>query len=288
MLAVDLDHGHLAAGLLDPSGSPVGRPSTAALELAGLAAPMRDGRLRLPISKLVGPARPCGCQAIVVEDLDVGQSREEGRERSGRRPAPGKPGGELRRLEAGIPTARVRDRLVQMAEDARSVSEHGDEKGVPRADRRIRIASRAENDMRTPYVQGLGTHDGPKTCVAVREGEALTGVRAGWAPPSRHIMAVGVPTLSRMARKAASTAALSHAAAGPRAVEEPVHARSPHGREPGDPTTARRVDRPPSHASKAEATIRRCTSVGTPTSPLDLRTCRTMPGDRWRRWRRKG
>jgi hypothetical protein len=35
--------------------------------------------------------------------------------------------------------------------------------------------------MKESYVEGLAAHDGPESCVAVREdrGEALTGVRAG-------------------------------------------------------------------------------------------------------------
>jgi len=35
--------------------------------------------------------------------------------------------------------------------------------------------------MRTPDIEGVATHDGPESCVCVREGavEALTGVRAG-------------------------------------------------------------------------------------------------------------
>ncbi len=35
--------------------------------------------------------------------------------------------------------------------------------------------------MKEPYVEGLATHSGPESCVAVRKGrsEALTGVRAG-------------------------------------------------------------------------------------------------------------
>ena len=35
--------------------------------------------------------------------------------------------------------------------------------------------------MKESYVEGLATHSGPESCVAVREGsgEALTGVRAG-------------------------------------------------------------------------------------------------------------
>jgi hypothetical protein len=42
--------------------------------------------------------------------------------------------------------------------------------------------------MRTLYVEGVATHDGPESCVHVRKdgGEALTGVRAGWAIEPRN------------------------------------------------------------------------------------------------------
>ena len=42
--------------------------------------------------------------------------------------------------------------------------------------------------MEEPYVEGLATHDGPKSCAVVREGggEVLTGVRAGWAIEPRN------------------------------------------------------------------------------------------------------
>jgi len=49
--------------------------------------------------------------------------------------------------------------------------------------------------MRTPDMEGAATHDGPESCVGVREGqgEPLTVVRAGWAV-SREIKEIGVPT----------------------------------------------------------------------------------------------
>ena len=53
--------------------------------------------------------------------------------------------------------------------------------------------------MREPYIEGVATHDGPESCVDVREGggEALTGVRAGQAMEPRN-QDSGVPTpLSR-------------------------------------------------------------------------------------------
>jgi transposase len=52
-----------------------------------------------------------GCGAIVVEDLDFADSREH----SGNRPSRGQRGKSFRRLVSGLPTAKFRDRLAQMA-----------------------------------------------------------------------------------------------------------------------------------------------------------------------------
>ena len=72
--------------------------------------------------------------------------------------------------------------------------------------------------MRTPDIEGVATRDGPESCAGTREGagEALTGVRAGWAiePRNHHF---GVPTLSHEA-EGHIAAALARAAGGPRAV----------------------------------------------------------------------
>jgi hypothetical protein len=54
---------------------------------------------------------------------------------------------------------------------------------------------------------------------------------------SREIREFGVPTLLEL-WKATSLAALLRVAGGPRAVEEPVHVRNLHTREPGDPMLA--------------------------------------------------
>ncbi len=56
VLAVDLNAGHLAAIVVDPSGNPLGQPATVPLELAGLPSPTRDGRLRAAISQLLALA----------------------------------------------------------------------------------------------------------------------------------------------------------------------------------------------------------------------------------------
>ena len=113
VLAADLNHGHLAAWIVLPDGNPAGPPVTVPLDLAGLPASQRDGRLRDAVSTLVAIARGHGCHAIAIEDLHFTDAREQGRERTGRRPSRGRRGRGYRRMVAGIPTARFRDRLTQ-------------------------------------------------------------------------------------------------------------------------------------------------------------------------------
>jgi IS605 OrfB family transposase len=115
VVAVDVNAGHLAAVMLDRSGNPVGAPCTVPLDLAGVAASVRDGRLRAAISALLGLAKRHGGQAVVVEDLDFADARDQGRERSGQRPQRGGRGRAFRRQVAGIPTGKFRHRLVEMA-----------------------------------------------------------------------------------------------------------------------------------------------------------------------------
>jgi hypothetical protein len=118
VLAVDLNHSHLAAWTVTADGNPAGPPVTVPLTLAGLPAPTRDGRLRTAISALIQTAHQHGCAAIAVEDLDFADARQQGRERHGTRPSRGKRGRRYRRMVAGIPTAKFRDRLAQMAANA--------------------------------------------------------------------------------------------------------------------------------------------------------------------------
>ena len=115
MVAVDVNHGHLAVAVIAPDGNILGAPATIPLGLAGLPSATRDGRLRAAISALTAAARACGARAIVIEDLDFAEARAEGRERAGSRPSRGRRGRDFRRLLSGIPTGKLRDRLVQMA-----------------------------------------------------------------------------------------------------------------------------------------------------------------------------
>ena len=118
VLAVDVNHGHLAVAAVAPDGNILGAPATIGLELAGRPATARDGRLRAAISALIGTAKEHGARTIVIEDLDFAAARAEGRERYGSRPSRGRRGRAFRRLVSGIPTGRFRDRLAQMAANA--------------------------------------------------------------------------------------------------------------------------------------------------------------------------
>lgn len=114
VLAVDVNADHLAAWILDPCGNPVGAPRTLPLGLAGLPAPTRDARLREAVSQLIHLAQLHDCAALVIEDLDFADVRATGREKLGR----GRRGKSFRRMVAGMPTAKFRDRLAGMAHHA--------------------------------------------------------------------------------------------------------------------------------------------------------------------------
>jgi hypothetical protein len=118
VIAADVNAGHLAVAVAAPDGNVLGEPFTIPLELAGLPATARDGRIRAAVTQLIATAKTAGARAVVIENLDFKEARAEGRERTGNRPSHGKRGRGFRRLIAGIPTARFRDRLVQMTANA--------------------------------------------------------------------------------------------------------------------------------------------------------------------------
>src|SRR5262249_28160617 len=78
-VAVAVNHGHVAAAVLAPDGNVSGTPFTIPLELAGLPATARDGRVRAAVSRLIAAARQAGARAVVIEDLDFAGARSEGR-----------------------------------------------------------------------------------------------------------------------------------------------------------------------------------------------------------------
>ncbi|HEY6314474.1 MAG TPA: hypothetical protein VIY52_27265 [Streptosporangiaceae bacterium] len=85
VVAIDVNHGHLAVAAIAPDGNMLGAPATVGLDLAGLPATTRDGHLRAAISALIAVAKARGARAIVIEDLDFADARAEGRERAGSR-----------------------------------------------------------------------------------------------------------------------------------------------------------------------------------------------------------
>jgi hypothetical protein len=111
VVAVDLNVGHLACWVVDRHGNPVGEPRTIPLELDGMPASTRDGRVRAAISQILDLTGIAGCRAVAIEDLDFADARQVGRETMGR----GRRGREFRRAVAGIPIRQFRARLVQMA-----------------------------------------------------------------------------------------------------------------------------------------------------------------------------
>lgn len=118
VVAVDLNVGHLAVCVLDCYGNVVGAPITIPLALDGLSAPARDGRIRDAISQILQVAEVNHCGAVVIENLDFAVARGEGREMTGNRPSRGRRGRGFRRHVSGLPTAKLRDRLAQMAHNA--------------------------------------------------------------------------------------------------------------------------------------------------------------------------
>jgi IS605 OrfB family transposase len=115
VVAVDVNAGHLAVAVLDPDGNQIGVPCTIALPLTGLPAGTRDGRLRAAITRILSTAREHRASAVVIENLDFADARDQGRERAGNRPSHGRRGRAFRHQVTGIPTARFRDRLTCMA-----------------------------------------------------------------------------------------------------------------------------------------------------------------------------
>ncbi|MFJ4620369.1 IS200/IS605 family accessory protein TnpB-related protein [Streptomyces sp. NPDC088812] len=104
LAGVDTNADHLAAWRLDTHGNPVGEPLRFGYDLTGTAR-HRDAQVRHALIRLLHWARRHGL-AIAVEDLDF--AAETTREKHGRRKR-------FRKLISGLPTSRLRARLVSMA-----------------------------------------------------------------------------------------------------------------------------------------------------------------------------
>ncbi|MFJ9642504.1 IS200/IS605 family accessory protein TnpB-related protein [Streptomyces sp. NPDC101206] len=105
MVGVDTNADHLAAWELDRHGNPVGDPRRFFFDLTGTA-DHRDAQVRHAITRLLHWAKRRGTAAIGIEDLDF--QSEKTREKHGRRK-------KFRQLISGMPTGRLKARLVAMA-----------------------------------------------------------------------------------------------------------------------------------------------------------------------------
>ncbi|MFJ6145294.1 IS200/IS605 family accessory protein TnpB-related protein [Streptomyces anulatus] len=105
VIGVDTNADHFAAYRLDQHGNPVGEPHRFAYNLTGTTH-HRDAQIRHALTRLLHWAKQTGATAIGIEDLDF--NAEKSREKHGRRKR-------FRQLISGIPTGRLKARLVSMA-----------------------------------------------------------------------------------------------------------------------------------------------------------------------------
>ncbi|WP_240351250.1 transposase [Streptomyces olivoreticuli] len=105
MVGVDTNADHFAAYRLDGHGNPAGDPRRFFFDLSG-SADHRDAQIRHALTRLLHWAKRCGVAAIGIENLDFAQ--EKTREKHGRRKR-------FRQLISGIPTGKVKARIVSMA-----------------------------------------------------------------------------------------------------------------------------------------------------------------------------
>ncbi|WP_328624579.1 IS200/IS605 family accessory protein TnpB-related protein [Streptomyces sp. NBC_00353] len=105
MIGVDTNADHFAAYHLDRHGNPIGDPHRFPYDLSGTTT-HRDAQIRHALTRLLHWAQQAGAQAIAIEDLDF--TAEKTREKHGRRKR-------FRQLISGMPTGKLKARLVSMA-----------------------------------------------------------------------------------------------------------------------------------------------------------------------------
>ncbi|MGW5665018.1 IS200/IS605 family accessory protein TnpB-related protein [Streptomyces sp. NPDC003758] len=104
LIGVDMNADHLAAWRLDEHGNPVGEPRRFDYDLTG-SAPHRDAQVRHALTRLLHWAKHHGL-SLAIEDLDF--HAEKTREKHRRRKR-------FRKMISGMPTGKLRARLVSMA-----------------------------------------------------------------------------------------------------------------------------------------------------------------------------
>ncbi|MET7729644.1 IS200/IS605 family accessory protein TnpB-related protein [Streptomyces mirabilis] len=107
MVGVDTNADHFAAYRLDPYGNPMGDPRRFHYDLSG-PADHRDAQIRHALTQLLHWTKHTGAKAIAIENLDF--AAEKTREKHGRRKR-------FRQLISGMPTGKLKARIVSMAAD---------------------------------------------------------------------------------------------------------------------------------------------------------------------------
>ncbi|WPW32105.1 transposase [Streptomyces atratus] len=105
VIGVDTNADHFAAYRLDTHGNPIGEPRRFHYALSGTAN-HRDAQIRHAITQVLHWAKSIGVNAVAIEDLDF--TAETTREKHGRKKR-------FRQLISGIPTGRLKARIVSMA-----------------------------------------------------------------------------------------------------------------------------------------------------------------------------
>ncbi|MCX5310182.1 transposase [Streptomyces sp. NBC_00154] len=105
VIGVDTNADHFAAYRLDRHGNPIGGPRRFFYDLSGSAG-HRDAQVRHALTRLLHWTQQAGAKAIAIEDLDF--TAEKTREKHGRRKR-------FRQLISGMPTGKLKARLVSMA-----------------------------------------------------------------------------------------------------------------------------------------------------------------------------
>ncbi len=115
MVGVDTNADHFAAYRLDRHGNPVGDPRRFSYDLSGTA-DHRDAQIRHALTRLLHWTKQTGAEAIGIENLDF--TAEKTREKHGRRKR-------FRQLISGMPTGKLKARIVSMAAETGSVDRRG-------------------------------------------------------------------------------------------------------------------------------------------------------------------
>nr|WTB31811.1 transposase [Streptomyces sp. NBC_00830] len=105
VIGVDTNADHFAAYRLDVHGNPAGGPRRFFYDLSGSSG-HRDAQIRHALTRLLHWTQQVGAQAIAIEDLDF--TAEKTREKHGGRKR-------FRQLISGMPTGKLKARLVSMA-----------------------------------------------------------------------------------------------------------------------------------------------------------------------------